>query len=243
MDYSILLPRSSDYVATQPLTSFDPSQFDPADPSSAVGFSSVVDFFYPDQAQRMLIFDLIQTLWDRSDPDGYATHMTSSAEGGLLEHTPDHHALLQIAWGDHQVANITAEDEARTIGAGAIDPAVLSTRLSGSNDPGGPYSYDPSSPFWGLPAIASFPYAGSAIVMFDSGPVGASPYGTDPPPPSDVPNRTGQDPHEAPRRACAAQDQKDAFLAIGGMVTEPSQPDGPAPPPYFAGGWQGTCAD
>src|SRR5205085_9656814 len=44
MDYSILLPRSSDYVATQPLTSFHPLQFDPADPSSAVGLSNVVGF-------------------------------------------------------------------------------------------------------------------------------------------------------------------------------------------------------
>jgi hypothetical protein len=243
MDYSILLPRSSDYVATQPLTSFDPTTFDPTDPTAQVGFSNVLDTFYPDQSQRMLIFDLIQTLWDRADPNGYATHMTASAAGGLLEHTPDHHVLLQIAWGDHQVANITAEDEARTIGAAAIEPALQSDRLSGSNDPGGAYSYDPTSPFWGLPAITSFPYDGSAIVLFDSGPVGTQPYGTDPPPPSDVPNRSGEDPHESPRRACAAQQQKSDFLSVGGLVTEPLQPDGPAPPPYFAGSWQGVCAD
>ena len=104
--YSILLPRSSDYVATHPLSSFDPTQFDPTDPTAELGFSNVLDTFYPDQSQRMLIFDLIQTLWDRADPNGYATHMTASAAGGLLEHTPDHHVLLQIAWGDHQVANV-----------------------------------------------------------------------------------------------------------------------------------------
>jgi hypothetical protein len=241
MDYSILLPRSSDYVATTPLYRYDPSACDPTDPTSCVGYSNVLDTFYPDQSQRMLILDLIQTLWDRADPDGYATHMTASASGGLLPLTPDHHVLLQMAWGDHQVANITAETEARTIGGAAIEPGLLTSRLSGMNDPGGAFSYAASSPLWGLPAITSFPYDGSALVIFDAGPVGFQPDGTAPPPPSDVPNRTGNDPHEAPRRACAGQAQKSAFLSVGGKVTEPLQPDGPAPPPYFAGGWQGVC--
>lgn len=230
------------FVATQPVSAFNPLAFDPSNPTAQVGYSNLLDLSYPDQSQRMLLFDLIQTLWDRSDPDGYATHMTAAARGGLLENTPDHHALLQMAWGDHQVADITAEDEARTIGAGSPDPPLLSSRLSGTDDPGGAFSYDPSSPFWDIPQITSFPYDGSAIVMFDGGPVGATSYGTDPPPPSDVPNRSGNDPHEAPRRACAAQQQKSNFLSVGGLVTEPPQPDGPAPAPYFSGGWQGTCA-
>jgi hypothetical protein len=244
MDYSTLLPRSTDYVASQPVTAFNPLTFDPSNPTSQIGYSSVLDSFYPDQSQRMLVFDLIQTLWDRADPDGYVTHMTASAEAGhTLPDTPDHHVLMQIAWGDHQVANITAEDEARTMGAAAITPPLVSARLSGSNDPGGVYAYDATSPFWHIPPITSFPYGGSAIVPFDAGPVGADPYGTDAPPPSDVPNRTGGDPHEAPRRACAAQHQKAPFLALDGVVTEPLQPNGPPPPPYFAGGWQGTCTN
>ena len=37
------------------------------------------DSAYPDQSQRLLVLDLAQTLWDRSDPNGYASHMT----GGL----------------------------------------------------------------------------------------------------------------------------------------------------------------
>jgi hypothetical protein len=222
MDYSILLPRSSDYVATQPLSSFDPTQFDPSNPKGQVGYSNALDTAYPDQSQRMLILDLIQTLWDRSDPDGYATHMT-----GGLPNTPDHHVLMQMAWGDHQVANITAEDEARTIGAAGLYPPLEDGRY-------GPYAS--SSPFWNVAPIASFPYDGSAITTFDAGPTGFLPYGTDPPPPSDVPNRSGHDPHEAPRRACLAQQQKDAFLSVGGLVTDPG-----AGAPYFAGGWNGSC--
>jgi hypothetical protein len=242
MDYSILLPRSTDFVASQPLTKFDPLTFDPTDPTGEIGYSAALDFFYPDQSQRMLLFDLMQTLWDRADPNGYASHMTRSAESGLLPDTPDHHVLMQIAWGDHQVANITAEDEARTIGAGSIAPPLVASRLSGANDPGGAYAYNPSSQFWNVPPITAFPYDGSAIAIYDAGPVGADQYGTEPPPPSDTPNRTGGDPHEAPRRACAGQQQKSDFLANGGLVTEPPQPNGPLPPPYFSGGWMGTCA-
>jgi hypothetical protein len=219
MDYSVLLPRSSDYVATAPVTSFDPTAFDPSNPTAQLGYSDVFDLSYPDQAQRMLILDLIQTLWDRSDPDGYASHMT-----GGLPATPGHHVLLQAAYGEHQVANITAETEARTIGAAGVFPPVVSARAGSYLDP-----------FWGIAPIGAFPYDGSAIVMFDAGPAGASPYGTDPPPTSDVPNRSGIDPHEAPRRAPWGQVQKSDFLSVGGAVTDP-QPGGA---PYFAGGWSG----
>lgn len=242
MDYSILLPRSSDYVATKPLNPSDLQSISPSNPTGGLGFSNFFDLFYPNQSQRQLILDLIQTLWDRADPNGYATHMTSAAAGGLLPDTPDHQALMQVAWGDHQVTDVTAEDEARTIGAGAISPAVQASRLCGTNDPGGPYCYQAGAPLWGLPAITGFPSGGSAIAFFDAGPVGADQYGTQPPPPADVPNFTGGDPHEAPRRACAAQQQKSDFLATGGAVTEPPQPNGPAPPPYFSGGWQQTCS-
>jgi hypothetical protein len=221
MDYSILLPRSSDYVATQPLSQFNPLTFDPNDPTAQVGYSNVFDAAYPDQSQRMLILDLLQTLWDRSDPNGYASHMTGGLPG-----TPPHHVLLQAAYGDHQVANITAEDEARTIGAAGLYPPLVPARY-------GPYH----DVFWGIPSISSFPYDGSAITLFDTGPVrGANPDGTDPPPTSDVPNRSGSDPHEAPRRAPWGQVQKSDFLQVGGLVTNP-QPGGA---PYFAWGWDGV---
>ena len=242
MGYSVLLPRSSDYVATAPVTLSTLLSITPSNPMGNLGYSNIFDLFYPNQSQRMLILDLIQTLWDRADPNGYATHMTSAGAGGLLPDTPDHRVLLQVAWGDHQVADITAEDEARSIGARSEAPAVLPARLCGDNNPGGSYCYAPSSPLWGVPAITSLPYDGSAIVFFDAGPVGADGFGTGPPPPADVPNFTGGDPHEAPRRTCAAQQQKADFLATGGVVTEPPQPGGPAPPPYFSGGWQHTCA-
>ena len=59
----------------------------------------------PEAWVGVLILDLLQTLWDRADPNGYAAHMT-----GGLPSTPSHHVLLQLGYGDHQVANITAEE-------------------------------------------------------------------------------------------------------------------------------------
>ena len=316
MDYSTLLPRSVDYVASETLPQFlvqnaqqllsNPAAYSPTS-LTGVGYSNVFDLAYPDQSQRQLILDLIQTLWDRADPNGYAGHMSLSSEEGLLPDCtgsgvvnvadetlagcdagttnpgPDHHLLIQIAWGDHQVANFTAFDEARTIGAAAVGgpatsnvlgggEALLASRLCNTdskgnytaNDPtDGHYCYAADSPLWNIPDIGAYPYNGSAITIFDSGPDGSADHlgssaagGNDPPPPSDVPppdTSTNGDPHEYPRRACAAQDQKGAFFDISGAVTgvdgyvtAPAQSlasGGTLPgPPYFSGGFQGTCS-
>jgi hypothetical protein len=171
----------------------------------------------------MLLLDLIQTLWDRSDPDGFASHMTSG-----LPNTPTHAVLMQIGYGDHQVANITAETEARTIGAVAFRPALVPARY-------GPYH----DPFWGLPSFTGSRMSGSGIAIFDSGPAThknpSGNFGTDGPPTTDTPNRSGDDPHEAPRRAPCGQQMKDAFLAVNGALTAPC---GGAP--FFSWGWDGS---
>jgi hypothetical protein len=238
MDYSILLPRSSDYVAQGSLRDTDVTKFDPTDPGSAtdlLGYSEAMDNAYPDQSQRMLVLDLIQTLWDRSDPNGYATHMTGATRAGGLPGTPTHQVLLQVAYGDHQVANITAETEARTIGAHGAYPPLVDARY-------GPYH----DVFWGIePLDAAEPWQGSGITLFDSGPAGyvrsvpgedggGTHQGTDAPPTSDTPNRSGDDPHEAPRRAHCGQQQKSDFLAVGGAVTLPCGGG-----PYYSWGWDG----
>lgn len=299
MDYPLLLPRSVDYIAPTDLLQFaggevkkllgNPAGFDPTGVYGDIGYSNILDTAYPDQAQRQLLLDILSTLWDRNDPDGFAGHMTASSDGGPLRDctgqgvvpvakvattcpigTPDHHVLLQLGWGDHQVANITAFDEARTIGARAVGApatsnqigsgdALIASRLcshepknNAVNDPtDGNYCWKASSVFWDIKPIAHYPYDGSAIALFDGGPDGADgEFTTDPPPPSDVPQPdtdTNHDPHEGPRRACAAQDQKGAFFhAHHGYVTAPKQEftDGhkPAGPPYFDGGWNGVCS-
>ena len=181
MDYATLLQRSVD---------FDP-------------FRQLLEAAYQDPLDRALIYSLMSNLWDRGEADGYAQHMT----GHPLPDTPRHQVLLHVALGDHQVAPVTAEVEARTIGA----------RVWPKLDPG--RSAD-RHPFYGIPRLRSFPSSGSALVVFDSGPVTpANPQGTPLPPTTNTPPREGQDPHEFPRRTPEAREMKDQFLRIGGRLT------------------------
>ena len=91
MNYSTLLSRSVDFTP----------------------FRTVLDASYTDPLERSLIYSLLTNLWDRGEANGYAHHMTSDP----LPDTPRHEVLLHVALGDHQVAPVTAEVEARTIGA------------------------------------------------------------------------------------------------------------------------------
>jgi hypothetical protein len=179
MNYSTLLQRSTDFGQ----------------------YAAVLYASYPKEIERPLIFSLIQQLWDRSDPDGYAWNMTSDP----LPDTPPHTVLMQSAVGDHQVANVAADVEARTIGAKIRGNPV---------DPG--RSHD-RQPFYGI-ARTAFPTAGSVYEPWDAGP-GYNALA----PAANVPPQTtaqNQDPHGVPRRTPAAQDQKSDHLRIGGTVTD-----------------------
>jgi hypothetical protein len=184
MNYSVLLPRSVDF-----------------DEFSALLYPS-----YPDQESRPLIFDLMQLLWDRGEPDGYAERMTSDP----LPDTPPHQVLMDVAFGDHQVSDWQAAVEARTIGASAHRPIIYQGRWPQSNL------------LWGVPTIKGYPFTGSAIYVWDGGPIRESPVGsgktvgTQPPPYANLPNRTGEDPHSLPRATAAEQQLVSDFF--GGSV-------------------------
>ena len=91
MNYSTLLRRSVDFDQ----------------------YAQVLYANYPNELERPLILSLIQTLWDRGEANGYAHHMTRDPYAD----TPPHTVLMHVAFGDHQVANVAAEVQARTIGA------------------------------------------------------------------------------------------------------------------------------
>ena len=150
---------------------------------------------YPDESKRQLMFAVIQLLWDRGEANGYAQHITTDA----LPNTPKHAVLMHVAFGDHQVSDTTAEVEARTIGARAYRPVL---------DPG----RSPWRRFQLIPPIGRFPFGGSAIVMWDSGPPA--------PPITNTPNRGGEDPHSDPRSTPAARVQKSEFLKVNGRVVD-----------------------
>jgi hypothetical protein len=215
MAYSTLLQRSIDFgtgEAPQP---------DPTDPESFLPeYAYALYESYPNQMQRQLILSLMQTLWDRGEANGYANHMTKDPPAN----TPPHEVLLHVALGDHQVAQLSAESEARTIGAAARAPYA---------DPG--RDLDRGDQIFDVPKIGAYPYLGSAIVLWDTGPVrnnGAA--GTAPPPNANIPPEVGRDPHSAPRASVDARRQKSEFLKIGGQVIDVC-----GARPCYAGGWTG----
>ena len=156
----------------------------------------------PDDSLHPLLLDLIQQLWDRGEPDGYAQFMTSHP----LPDTPSHQVLMQIAYGDHQVSMYSGALEARTIGASAYQPALdLSTNRSRDRNL-----------FYGIPAIKKFPFSGSAIEIWDSGAgrVAPPPLGNLPP----LDSSTNIDPHEDVRNTPLAREQKSDFLEPNGTI-------------------------
>jgi len=151
---------------------------------------------YPNELERPLLLSLIQLLWDRAEANGYALHMT----GDPLPGTPAHEVLMHEAFADHQVANITTEVEARTIGASVRWPALAPGRHTDVN------------PYFGIPQVSTYPFDGSALVVWDTG--------IPAPPTTNTPPRAGQDPHSAPRNSPKARRQKSAFLQPDGALID-----------------------
>jgi hypothetical protein len=202
MRYSLLLPRSVDFDE----------------------FAAVLYPNYPNELARPLMLSLIQMLWDRGEPNGYAHRMTTNP----LPNTPPHKVLLNVAFGDHQVTNWAADVEARTIGASTHRPILDPGRWPGVDQ------------LFGIPRIGSYPFKGSAIIYWDIGPVRPDPdnpgdtIGVTAPPLANVPNRGGEDPHSAPRGAPGALQMVSQFLRPNGAITNICGAS-----PCYAGGWTG----
>lgn len=179
MNYSTLLNRSIDFDQ----------------------YASVMYNMYPDKVDQQLNFALMQMLWDRAETNGYAAHISKNP----LPKTPLHQVLLVPAVGDHQVANVTTEVEARTIGAHAKWPAF------------GPRRSLDVVPLWGIPRITQSPYKGSAIVYWDS-------FRTPIPPLGNVPPRAGSDPHSFPRSQATNQRMKSWFLSPHALLLDTCGP-------------------
>lgn len=203
MNYSTLLTRSVD---------FD-------------DFAQFLYLSYPDTKTHPLIFSIMQMLWDRGEPNGYAQHMTSDP----LANTPAHRVMIAMSFGDHQVANVATEVQARTIGAKAYRPIV------------DPFSRSPDvTPSYGIPSLGSLPRDDNAFFVWDIGPLrpkdGGGTLGTPAPPTGNLPPREGKDPHDfVIETSPAIRKQIGDYIRQGGTVT-----DGCAGGPCRAGGWSGV---
>jgi hypothetical protein len=188
MNYSTLLQRSVDFDTYAPLL-----------------YNS-----YPGSLDQQFVLSMVQMLWDRAENDGYAW---SLAPGKNLPGTPPKRLLLTPAFGDHQVAMVSAEVMARTIGARLHCPAVVggsSPQRSPAVQPGVHPAvsaeaaahpeisfnrrHPDDEPYYGLECIAQYPHAGNALVVWDSGPTttadgSPSDVGVAPPPINNTPPR------------------------------------------------------
>ena len=118
--------------------------------------------------------------------------------------------LQLLSFGDHQVANVATEVEARTIGSRLRLPAV---------DPG---RHTDVTPYYGIPPIDHFPYGGDAsLVVWDIGPLRGD-LGT--PAAADHATRRrgiGVDPHDLVIESEASVRRQIAeFLRIDGRVID-----------------------
>jgi hypothetical protein len=207
MNYSTLLTRSVDFE----------------------DYSAILYPSYPDQSSRPLLLAMIQLMWDRGEPNGYANHMTSNPLPG----TPAHHVLIDMSYGDHQVSNIATEVEARTIGAPLRYPTLDPGRTPGF------VNFFPDIPTLG---DLSGPAAdGNGMFVWDIGPkrddgMGGV-LGTDPAPITNTaPNDSfGVDPHDTVINTSALiRHQIAEFLKPSGQIVDPCGTD-----PCYAAGWAG----
>jgi hypothetical protein len=205
MNYSTLLTRSVDFS----------------------DYALILYPSYPNESERPLLLAMIQMMWDRGEPDGYANHMTSDPLPG----TPAHHVLIDMSYGDHQVSNIATEVEARTIGAPLRYPTLDPGRTPGFVD------FFPDLPMLELPADAN----GNGIFVWDIGPkrpdgMGGV-LGTDPAPIANLApdDSFGVDPHDTViNTSPLIRHQIAEFLKPGGQIIDPCGPD-----PCYAAGWTG----
>jgi hypothetical protein len=102
LNYSLLLPRSSDWPQ----------------------FQAIFDTAYTDPVDRVIALQLIQLLWDRGENDGYAQHLTEDPYPGIEAKR----VLLVEAFGDHQVSNVSTDVLSRTIGAELYEPSLAPGR-------------------------------------------------------------------------------------------------------------------
>ena len=225
MNYSTLLQRSVDFDT----------------------YASILYASYGASLDQQFVLSLMQMLWDRAENDGYAQHLNATSP---YANTPPKRILLTPAFGDHQVSMYTAEVMARTIGARLHCPAVVAgpdAQRGAAVQPGAHPAvvaeararpdishgrrHPDDEPYYGIACIPpnGYPYAGSALSVWDSGPIvradgSPSPNGVAPPPVENRPPRPdlgyGADPHEFPRSTFEDRKMKSDFLRTGGAITD-----------------------
>jgi hypothetical protein len=178
MSYSTMIPRSTNWQV----------------------YGATMANSYRRQVDRALLMTMAQSQWDFGEPSTYAAFIRGETlpcslgdeycPGGR---TPQHHVLMMIGQDDAQVANITADTAARTIGI----PLLL------------PSPYTP----YGLETTAGGAGVTDALAIFAIPGTPALPLGTRDP----IDDNPA---HEGVRRSAAGHVMMDRFLRPDGVVEQ-----------------------
>jgi hypothetical protein len=188
MNYSLLLSRSKDFDQ----------------------FAIFMHSSYQDSLDRQLLYSLLQMLWDRSENDGYAAHITdNSAFGGVPKI-----AKLDTQFGDQQVTEWSAEIMARTMGLPAdyaMNDRVAANLGTGQRHPDVHRGHGMAPLDYADPQQA----AGGAMILWDDARSSIPPTGNIPPRPEPPLDR---DPHDDSAKKFSGRCQKAHFLRDGGRL-------------------------
>ena len=165
MSYNLLLNRSKD---------FDP-------------FFQALQIVYSNGRDIQIALGLVQMLWDRTEPSGYAPYINEN----MLPNTPKHEILIHAAIGDQQVTPLGAHMIARAVHARNLKPVNRS--IYGIPDTDGPFTGS---------ALVEFSFGLPEVPKTNTPPTGAMYPGSD-------------DPHDKVRVLDAAYDQSDEFFRTG----------------------------
>ena len=145
---------------------------------------------YPDELDRPLILSLIQMLWDRGEPNGYAQHMTDRS---VSEHARRTRCCCTWRTATTRWRTSATEVEARTIGAQCAPAGArpgpqsrTSTRSTGSSRSA--VTRTGAAPWWSGTSARFAPPAAAC-------PAAPQCDGTGQPPITNTAPRLGRDPH------------------------------------------------
>lgn len=168
MSYSLLLNRSIDWYQ----------------------YETILKLGYGDNAMDVqLILGLLQMLWDRAEPSGFAPYLQNDPLPG----TPAHSVLLHLARGDHQVTTFSAHLLARAIGAKQL----------ASDDVAQPVFAD----LFDIDTVEAPVTDQSVLVEYD--------FDLPDNPAQNLPQDQGCDPHDRVHTLEPSFDQQDAFIRTG----------------------------
>jgi hypothetical protein len=161
----------------------------------SVDFDSLWDglaLLYADPLDRVALLGVVELLWCRLEPGGYANFIVNNPLPG----TPAHEVLMQYALGDAQVSYLGTYTIARSMGA-----HMFASQLRVGNET-----------LFGFPAVPDdAPASGAVAVGWDF-------PGVPPPPEDDTPPNKQTDTHEDTRRQLTAMEMMAGFFASGQVL-------------------------